>query len=62
MLWYKAWREGRVRFLLSVAVLVFLCISSMNRAHTGFPPPEAPPGYLTHITIDKVGGVGPWAT
>ena len=25
------------------------------------PPPDAPPGYLTHITIDKVGGVGPWA-
>ena len=29
---------------------------------TGFPPPDAPPGYLTHITIDKVGGVGPWAS
>ncbi|GFG95497.1 PPOX class F420-dependent enzyme [Mycobacterium timonense] len=28
---------------------------------TGFPPPDAPPGYLTHITIEKVGGVGPWA-
>jgi PPOX class probable F420-dependent enzyme len=30
-------------------------------AGTGFPPPDAPPGYLTHIRIDKVGGVGPWA-
>jgi PPOX class probable F420-dependent enzyme len=29
---------------------------------SGFPPPDAPPGYLTRITIDKVGGVGPWAT
>ena len=29
---------------------------------TGFPPPDAPPGYLTHITIERVGGVGPWAT
>ena len=29
---------------------------------TGFPPPGAPPGYLTHITIERVGGVGPWAT
>jgi PPOX class probable F420-dependent enzyme len=29
---------------------------------TGFPPPDAPPGYLTHITIAKVAGVGPWAT
>ena len=28
----------------------------------GFPPPDAPPGYLTRITIDKVGGVGPWAS
>jgi hypothetical protein len=27
---------------------------------TGFPPPDAPPGYLTHITIEKVGGVGSW--
>ena len=29
---------------------------------TGFPPPGAPDGYLTHITIEKVGGVGPWAS
>jgi len=29
---------------------------------TGFPPPDAPPGYLTHIAIEKIGGVGPWAT
>ncbi|WP_082983719.1 TIGR03618 family F420-dependent PPOX class oxidoreductase [Mycobacterium sp. 1165178.9] len=28
---------------------------------TGFPPPGAPLGYLTRITIQKVGGVGPWA-
>jgi hypothetical protein len=29
---------------------------------TGFPPPDSPPGYLTRITIEKVGGVGPWAS
>ena len=29
---------------------------------TGFPPPDAPPGYLNRITIEKVGGVGPWAS
>jgi PPOX class probable F420-dependent enzyme len=29
---------------------------------TGFPPPNSPPGYLTRITIQKVGGVGPWAS
>lgn len=28
---------------------------------TGFPPPGSPSGYLTRITIGKVGGVGPWA-
>ena len=28
---------------------------------TNFPPPDAPPGYLTRITIEKIGGVGPWA-
>jgi PPOX class probable F420-dependent enzyme len=27
---------------------------------TGFPPPGSPPGYLTHITIERIGGVGPW--
>jgi hypothetical protein len=26
-----------------------------------FPPmDDPPPGYLTRITIDKIGGVGPW--
>jgi hypothetical protein len=27
---------------------------------TGFPPPGSPAGYLTRITIEKVGGVGDW--
>jgi len=27
-----------------------------------FPPDGAPPGFLTRIRIDKVGGVGPWAS
>ena len=26
-----------------------------------FPPEGAPPGFLTRIRIDKVGGIGPWA-
>ena len=42
MLWYKAWRESRVRFLLSVAVLTVLCLALMYRARAGFPPPDAP--------------------
>lgn len=27
-----------------------------------FPPAGAPPGYLTRIRIDSVGGVGPWSS
>ena len=27
-----------------------------------FPPPNAPAGLLTRIQIDKVGGIGPWAS
>lgn len=27
-----------------------------------FPPMEdPPPGYITHITVERIGGVGPWA-
>jgi PPOX class probable F420-dependent enzyme len=25
-----------------------------------FPPVGAPPGFLTRISIDKIGGIGPW--
>jgi PPOX class probable F420-dependent enzyme len=27
-----------------------------------FPPDDAPPGFLTRIRIDKIGGVGPWTS
>ena len=28
-----------------------------------FPPVDnPPPGYITHITVDRISGVGPWAT
>jgi PPOX class probable F420-dependent enzyme len=28
-----------------------------------FPPMDnPPPGYITHITVDRIAGVGPWAT
>jgi PPOX class probable F420-dependent enzyme len=29
---------------------------------SGFPPAGAPAGFLTRIRIDKVGGLGPWAS
>ncbi|MCP2279872.1 PPOX class probable F420-dependent enzyme [Nocardia amikacinitolerans] len=28
----------------------------------GFPPDDAPEGFLTRIRIEKVGGIGPWAS
>jgi PPOX class probable F420-dependent enzyme len=27
-----------------------------------FPPEGAPPGFVTHIHIDKIGGIGPWSS
>ncbi|HEX2415095.1 MAG TPA: PPOX class F420-dependent oxidoreductase [Thermoleophilaceae bacterium] len=28
-----------------------------------FPPmPDPPPGYITHIAVDRIAGVGPWAS
>lgn len=30
--------------------------------NANFPPEGAPPGLLTRIRIDKVGGIGPWAS
>lgn len=29
---------------------------------SGFPPEDAPPGFLTRISIETVGGIGPWAS
>jgi hypothetical protein len=34
----------------------------MKLNDTPIPPPDALPGYLTRITIEKVGGVGLWAS
>jgi PPOX class probable F420-dependent enzyme len=30
--------------------------------NSGFPPEGAPAGYLTRISIDKIGGLGPWVS
>jgi PPOX class probable F420-dependent enzyme len=31
-------------------------------AEVDFPPmPNPPPGFITHITVDRVAGAGPWA-
>jgi PPOX class probable F420-dependent enzyme len=28
--------------------------------NSGFPPADGPPGFLTRIRVEKVGGMGPW--
>ncbi len=43
-------------------VLRGLAAAMIQGDNPGFPPENAPPGYLTRIRIDSIGGVGPWAT
>ena len=33
----------------------------LGKPDVTFPPPDAPPGFITRIHIDKVGGTGAWA-
>ncbi|WP_445165321.1 PPOX class F420-dependent oxidoreductase [Mycolicibacterium sp. Dal123E01] len=42
------------------ALLQDLAKVMINADGVPFPPADAPPGYLTRIRIDSVGGVGPW--
>jgi PPOX class probable F420-dependent enzyme len=35
--------------------------ATLASPEVAFPPAGAPPGFLTRVTIEKVGGVGPWA-
>lgn len=41
-------------------------LQRLDRVYLGadvkFPPmSNPPPGYITHITVERLGGVGPWA-
>jgi ABC-type transport system involved in multi-copper enzyme maturation permease subunit len=42
MLWYKAWRESRSRFLLAAVAVTLYSLSVLVNARTTFPPPEVP--------------------
>lgn len=42
MLWLKAWRESRVRFLLVAGMFLAMCLQFLLTAHRSFPPPEVP--------------------
>ena len=42
MLWYKAWRESRSRFLIAAVAVAVFSFGVLLRARTSFPPPHAP--------------------
>jgi len=42
MLFYKAWYESRIRFLICAAAVAFLCVTLIVRARTQFPVPQNP--------------------
>ena len=42
MLWYKAWRESRARFLLAAGAIVLYSAGVLASARSSFPPPEVP--------------------
>jgi ABC-type transport system involved in multi-copper enzyme maturation permease subunit len=42
MLFYKAWRESRARFLMCAGIALVFCVSFLVRARTQFPVPENP--------------------
>lgn len=42
MVWYKAWRESRSRFLIAAAAVGVFSLSVLLGARTNFPPPQAP--------------------
>jgi ABC-2 type transport system permease protein len=42
MLFYKAWCESRIRFLMCAAAVALLCVTLVVRALTQFPVPQNP--------------------
>jgi ABC-type transport system involved in multi-copper enzyme maturation permease subunit len=42
VLWWKAWRESRARFLSGAVILALYCVSAVNRARLDFPPRYEP--------------------
>ena len=50
----------------SLRGVLLSCFSSLlepiSAPMSSFPPmDDPPPGYITHITVDRIGGVGPWS-
>jgi len=50
MLYYKAWLESRVRFLVAAALLSLYCLTFVQRARLDFPPIREPMlTYTAHV-------------
>ena len=60
MLFYKAWRESRARFLVALSALVLFSIGFLLRARTTFPPPEYP--MLPYAAVVWSSFFGAWRT
>ncbi|WP_167101026.1 PPOX class F420-dependent oxidoreductase [Mycobacterium sp. DL592] len=56
------WVAGTARIVEGGApeLLTELAAALVTAKDVEFPPKDAPPGYLTRIRIDAIGGVGPW--
>lgn len=52
--------DGTARIEEGGAPELLITLSEALLDPNQFPPKDAPPGFVTHIRIDKVGGVGPW--
>ena len=50
--------EGTARIEEGGAAEVLKALSAVLLDPAAFPPADAPPGFVTHIRIDKVGGTG----
>jgi ABC-type transport system involved in multi-copper enzyme maturation permease subunit len=57
MLWYKAWRESRIRFLLILLFVVYYCISGVltERGERLRPSTFTPESYDVYINLIYVG-------
>ncbi len=55
------WVSGTARIVEGGAPALLRQLSDVLTPGSDFPPDDAPDGFLTRITVDKVGGVGPWA-
>ena len=55
--------SGRARITEGGAPLLLHQLAQVYRGPgTQFPPADAPAGYITHIEVERVYGIGPWKT